>query len=70
MPRINKYSALMFTLLIYMISPISAKRIEAMLDKFKVQRNTTQSDETNLQISLAYVAGKSNITGMPKLKLY
>ena len=63
MPRINKYSALMFTLLIYMLSPISAKRIEAMLDKFKVQRNTTQSDETNLQISLIYVAAKSNITG-------
>ena len=63
MPRINKYSALMFTLLIYMLSPISAKRFEAMLDKFKVQRNTTQSDETNLQISLTYVAAKSNITG-------
>ena len=63
MPRINKYSALMFTLLIYMLFPISAKRIEAMLDKFKVQRNTTQSDETNLMISLPYVAGKTNITG-------
>ena len=63
MPRINKYSALMVTLLIYMVSPISTKRIEAMLDKFKVQRNTTQSNETNLQISLTYVAGKSNITG-------
>ena len=63
MPRINKYSALMFTLLIYTVSPISAKRIEAMLDKFKVQRNTTQSDETNLMISLPYVAGKTNITG-------
>ena len=45
MPRINKYSALMFTLLIYMLSPISAKRIEAMLDKFKVQRNSAQSDD-------------------------
>ena len=53
----------MFTLLIYMVSPISAKRIEAKLDKFKVQRNTTQSDETNLRISLPYVAGNSNITG-------
>ena len=63
MPRINKYSALMFTLLIYMVSPISAKRIEAILNKFKVQRNTTQSDETNLRISLPYVAGNSNITG-------
>ena len=63
MPRINKYSALMFTLLICMVFPISAKRIEAMLDKFNVQRNTTQSDETNLRISLPYVAGKSNITG-------